>query len=105
LSGEEGRDVRRLVPHLAEGIRAGLLASSLEDSDVADAPGLVLVTPDGSFISTTAAGERWLDELGHAEPARCGLPVEVHLLAARLGDVGRCSMPRGCPPRGRRRSR
>jgi hypothetical protein len=39
FSGEEGRDVRRLVPHLAEGIRAGLLASSLEDSDVADAPG------------------------------------------------------------------
>jgi DNA-binding CsgD family transcriptional regulator len=91
--------VRRLVPHLAEGIRAGLLASSLEDSDVADAPGLVLVTPDGSFISTTAAGERWLDELGHAEPARCGLPVEVHLLAARLGH------PESALPRLRVRTR
>lgn len=84
FSREEARYVRRLAPHLAEGIRAGLLASSVEESHVADAPGLVLVAPDGSFMSTTAAGEHWLGELGHPEPARCGLPAEVHVLAARL---------------------
>ena len=96
FSREEARYVRRLAPHLAEGIREGLLASSVEDSDVADAPGLILVTPDGSLISTTAAGERWLDELGHPEPARCGLPVEVHLLAARLGhpEAAESALPR-----------
>jgi DNA-binding CsgD family transcriptional regulator len=81
---DEAAYVRRLAPHLAEGIRTGLLASNLEDSDVADAPGLVLLAPDGSFISTTVAGERWLDELGHPEPERRGLPVEIHALAARL---------------------
>jgi DNA-binding CsgD family transcriptional regulator len=84
FSEEEALYVRRLAPHLAEGIRAGLLVSNLESSDIADAPGLVLLTPDGSFISTTAAGERWLEELGHPEPERRGLPVEVHALAATL---------------------
>jgi DNA-binding CsgD family transcriptional regulator len=78
------RDRLGVRTHLAEGIRTGLLASNLEDSDVADAPGLVLLAPDGSFISTTVAGERWLDELGHPEPERRGLPVEIHALAARL---------------------
>ena len=75
--------VRRLAPHLAEGIRAGLLVSSVEFADVADAPGLVVVAPDGSVLSMTAAGERWLEELGQPDPGRYALPV-VQALAARL---------------------
>jgi DNA-binding CsgD family transcriptional regulator len=88
--------VRRLAPHLAEGIRAGLLASSVELADVADAPGLVVVAPDGSLTSITEAGERWLEELGHPEPGRDGLPIEVHALAARLqrSDVTEAGLPR-----------
>jgi DNA-binding CsgD family transcriptional regulator len=82
---EEVAYVRRLAPHLAEGIRAGLLAVSVDGPDVEDAPGLVLVGADGSLISTTAAGERWLDELGHPDPELHGLPAEVHLLAADPG--------------------
>jgi DNA-binding CsgD family transcriptional regulator len=84
FSKQECEYVRGLAPHLAEGIRAGLLVSTLELADVADAPGLVLVAPDGSLVSTTAAGELWLEELGHLEPDRRGLPVEVHALAARF---------------------
>ena len=41
---------------------------------------------DGSLLSTTEVGERWLDELAHPEPSRPALPVEVQALAARLRD-------------------
>jgi DNA-binding CsgD family transcriptional regulator len=74
----------RLGPHLAEGIRAGLLLSSTEVADVADAPGLVVVAPDGSLISTTEAGELWLEELGPADPEGSGVPVELQALAAKF---------------------
>jgi DNA-binding CsgD family transcriptional regulator len=96
FSDEEKRYVLRLAPHLAEGIRAGLLASSLEHADVAGAPGLVVVGLDGSVVSTTAAGERWLEELGHPDPERRGLPAEVQALAARLQrpDADDSGLPR-----------
>jgi DNA-binding CsgD family transcriptional regulator len=86
FSREEVAYVHRLAPQLAEGIRAGILVASSELADVADAPGLVVVGPDGSLVSTTEAGERWLEELGHPEPSRLALPVEVQALAARLRD-------------------
>jgi DNA-binding CsgD family transcriptional regulator len=88
FSTDEVRFVRRLAPHLAEAIRAGILTSSVELSDVAEAPGLVVVAPDGSVLSTTAAGERWLEELGSPQPAGPGLPVELHALAAALHHAG-----------------
>jgi DNA-binding CsgD family transcriptional regulator len=95
FSREEALYIRRLAGHVAEGIRAGLLVSSSELTDVADAPGLVVLAPDGSF-SITASGERWLEELGHPDPQRRGLPVELHALVARLQrpDVGEAELPR-----------
>jgi DNA-binding CsgD family transcriptional regulator len=75
--------VHRLATHLAEGIRAGLLVSSTELADPADAPGLIVVAPDGSLLSTTEAGERWLHELG-PEPNPSTVPIEVQALAARF---------------------
>jgi DNA-binding CsgD family transcriptional regulator len=82
FSSQEVSYVRRVAPHLAEGIRAGILAASTELADVADAPGLVLVAPDGSLLSTTEAGERWLEELGHPGSERSAPPVEVQVIAA-----------------------
>ena len=84
FSAAEVSHVRRLAPHIAEAIRAGLLAAHVELTGPADAPGLVLMGADGSFISTTAAGERWLDELGPVRPDRDSLPLEFHALAATL---------------------
>jgi DNA-binding CsgD family transcriptional regulator len=82
FSGEEVAYVHRLAPHLAQGIRASILAARTEQADVADAPGLVVIAPDGSVLSSTEAGERWLAELGHPEGS--GVPTEVQLLAASL---------------------
>jgi DNA-binding CsgD family transcriptional regulator len=76
--------VQRLAPHLAEGIRAGKLISATELGDIVDAPGLVVVAPDGSLPSTTEARELWLEELAHPDRKRPGVPMEVQALAARV---------------------
>ena len=93
FSDAETQYVRRVAPLLAEGIRAGLLAASVEACDPADAPGLIVLAADGSFLSTTAAGRRWLDALGHPDPERFGVPAEIRALAARLGRAGE-ALPR-----------
>jgi len=102
FSEEEVRYVGRLAPHLAEGIRAGLLFASIELTDVVDAPGLVVVAADGSLTSITEAGERWLEELGHPDPGRSGLPIEVRALAATLNRPDAATIG---PPRLRVRTR
>jgi DNA-binding CsgD family transcriptional regulator len=84
FSADEVSYVKRIAPQIAEGIRTGLLATHVEDTDLADAPGLLLLAPGGSVISTTAAGEMWLAELGHPDPARHGLPGEIFALAAKF---------------------
>ena len=94
FTAEESEYVRRLAPHLAEGIRAALLVANVERVDATESPGLVLVAPDGSFISTTGAGEWWLAELGGGDAERAGLPAEVQAIAARLGAAGDAELPR-----------
>jgi DNA-binding CsgD family transcriptional regulator len=96
FSRQEVAYVQRLAPHLAEGIRAGILVASTELADVADAPGLVVVAADGSLLSMTEAGERWLAEFRHPEPGHSGIPIEVRALAARFRgpDVPTDGLPR-----------
>jgi len=88
FSADEVQYVQRLAPFLAEGIRAGLLSSTIELQDAVDAPGLVVVARDGSVASMTEAGERWMEELGYGEAGRAGLPSEIHVLAAKLRGAG-----------------
>jgi DNA-binding CsgD family transcriptional regulator len=86
FTAKEIGHIRRLSPVVAAGIRAGLLVDAANLASVADAPGLVMVRPDGSLISTTAAGELWLAELG------VGVPIEVQALAASVSSAD--AMPR-----------
>jgi DNA-binding CsgD family transcriptional regulator len=96
FSEAEAAYVRRIAPYLADGIRAGLLAASVEACDPADAPGLLVLRPDGSLLSSTAAGRQWLDALGHPDPERFGVAVEIRALAARLAspDEAGATLPR-----------
>jgi DNA-binding CsgD family transcriptional regulator len=94
FSSEERSYVRRLAPHLAEAIRTGLLVSKVELSHPAESPGLVLASPDGSLISMTATGERWLAELGHPGLEPGGLPAEIRLLVAIVGRSSDTELPR-----------
>jgi DNA-binding CsgD family transcriptional regulator len=93
---EEVAYVHRIGPYLAEGIRAGVLVESTELGDAADAPGLVVVAPDGSLMSTTEAGERWLEELRDPAPEQPTVPIAIHALAAELRSP---ALPSGELPR------
>jgi DNA-binding CsgD family transcriptional regulator len=88
FSPDEIEFVRRLSPDLAHGIRTGLLAASLDAREPGEAPGLVVLAADGSLVSTTEAGRRWLDALGCPDPERFGLAPVIRGLAARLQNAG-----------------
>jgi DNA-binding CsgD family transcriptional regulator len=96
FTSEEIEYVRRLAPRLAEGIRSGLLAARIEAGRPDDAPGLVVLAADGSMLSTTDAGRRWLDALGQPDPERFGAPAAIRALAARLqsADPPNAPVPR-----------
>jgi DNA-binding CsgD family transcriptional regulator len=80
-SKEEADYVHQLAPHIAEGIRAGLLVSSLELPQIADAPGLVMLARDGSIASATDSGRLWLEELGYLEAQSNTAPTALQVLA------------------------
>jgi DNA-binding CsgD family transcriptional regulator len=84
---EERRLIGRVAPHLAEGIRLGVLLGAAASAEAADAPGVILLGSDASAVTANAAAERWLDEL-RAPSATEALPIEVHALRTQLRHLG-----------------
>jgi DNA-binding CsgD family transcriptional regulator len=76
--------VKRLAPHLAEGIRAGLLLPGAIESAATDAPGLVVLDQAGELVTATAAARAWFAELGHDTQAGRPVPAEVSTAAGLL---------------------
>ena len=74
--------IHRIAPHLAEGVRLGLLVQCAARDDLVASPGLILLAPDDSVIGKNSAAERWLHELNWQEAG--AIPVEINALAARL---------------------
>ena len=83
FSPNEIRFIRRISPHVAEGIRSGLLRQACERDSPSTAPGLVLIAGDGSISGMNQAAERWLDEL-HGDWDGAGPPAEIAAIAALL---------------------
>ena len=83
FSEQELQLVRRLTPHLAEGLRRGLRAGSMETADVG--PGVVVLDADLRVESISAEAEHWLAELD--PDRRSELPVAVRAVAAQLMRV------------------
>jgi DNA-binding CsgD family transcriptional regulator len=83
FSEDEVRFIRLLAPHIAEGIRAGLLRQACGLENVATAPGLIVLAADGSLVSSNAAAGAWLEDLGGRADGT-HLPVEILAVAARL---------------------
>jgi len=94
FSREEVAFVGRLAPHLAEGIRLGVLMRSVAINPRADVPGLIVLAADGSPISTNAAAQLWLDELNPSSVPD-ELPIEVLAVAGKLRRLG--ASPDGVP--------
>ncbi len=86
FSPEEARFVQRLAPHLAEGIRTGLLRQACGREAAADGPGLVLLGADGAVTGMNQAAGRWLAELGGRADGS-DLPIEFSALAVRLRQL------------------
>ena len=83
FSEQELQLVRRLGPHLAEGLRRGLLGGSIEPVDVG--PGVVVLDKAQQVVSVSAEAEHWMAEL---EPERrTELPVAIRAVAAQLTRV------------------
>jgi DNA-binding CsgD family transcriptional regulator len=55
--------VARLGPHLAEGLRASMLAAAIQQEDTSDAPGLVVLDAEGRVTELTAGAARWVGEI------------------------------------------
>jgi DNA-binding CsgD family transcriptional regulator len=71
-----------VAPHLAAGIRRGLLLGEACDPDLPDAPALVVVGADGEVESLTPGADRWLAELPGRWQTDATLPAAVVAVAA-----------------------
>ena len=79
--------MRRLAPHLAEAMRVALLVERLDLPEREGAPGLLVLAKDGSVITSTPAGDRWLNELSSHSDQRLSVPLEVQVVAASLRSM------------------
>ena len=91
FSDDEVRFVRSLAPHLADGLRTGLLRAAAarepRNQDDDRGPGLVLIRGDGSIGGLNQAAGPWLEDLG-ARPDGDDLPVEIRALATGISNPG-----------------
>jgi len=95
FSAQEVQLIGRLVPHLARGLRRGLVAAQPPPADPSPGgPGVLLMGPDGAVLSMNAAAEQWLDALEDEAAPQGDLPVAVRAVAAQ-----HLHAPAGTPPR------
>jgi DNA-binding CsgD family transcriptional regulator len=83
FSAEDQQLIKVLAPHLAEGLRAGLLKIGATEASVTDAPGLVVLDRTGEVVTATASARAWFAELGHTRTGR-SVPAEVSTAAGLL---------------------
>jgi DNA-binding CsgD family transcriptional regulator len=78
-----------ISPHVAEAMRRAFLMERARGAVDVENPGLVLLHPDGTARTLTAAGRYWLDKLGETDrPSGSGLPTVVAAVVERLRHGG-----------------
>jgi DNA-binding CsgD family transcriptional regulator len=83
FSRDEALFVQRLAPHLAEGLRMGLLRQACQPDEGQCGPGLVMLAADGAVAGLNDAAGQWLEDLGGRADGS-DLPIEISALALRL---------------------
>jgi DNA-binding CsgD family transcriptional regulator len=83
FSPDEARFVQRLAPHLAEGLRMGLLRQACQLDEASGGPGLVMLAADGTVAGLNDAAGHWLEDLG-GKANGSDLPIEISAVAIRL---------------------
>jgi DNA-binding CsgD family transcriptional regulator len=84
FSDREVELVRRIVPHVAAGLKAATLRSRASaEPEANDAPGVLTLDRRGCLLSHTPFAERFLSELGELDPSwrERSLPVAVRMTA------------------------
>lgn len=76
--------IKALAPHLAEGLRAGLLKIGATETAATDAPGLVVLDRAGEVVALTSSAQAWFAELGHDPKSPSAVPPEVSTAAGLL---------------------
>ena len=84
LLHEDVQFMKRVAPHVALGLRAGLVVAAVDNAHVGDAPGVVLLSSELAVTGWTPAAEPWLAELGYSGDADAQIPTELLAVAARL---------------------
>jgi DNA-binding CsgD family transcriptional regulator len=87
------RLVRRLGPHLAEGLRRSMLIASRDPADDVG-PGVIVLDGELGIISISPEAEHWLAELDHGSP-QTELPVALRTVARQLTRLH--ELPTGMP--------
>src|SRR5260370_37368985 len=83
FSRDEALFVQRLAPHLAEGLRMGLLRQACQPDEGHCGPGLVMLAADGAVAGLNDAAGQWLEDLG-GQADRPALPIEISAVAVRI---------------------
>lgn len=84
FSSDEALFMKTIAPHVALGLRAGLVTGTLEAADVSRAPGVVLLSAELVVTGWTPPAEQWLEELGYTAGRDDPLPTALLAVAARL---------------------
>jgi DNA-binding CsgD family transcriptional regulator len=81
---EDAAFVGSLCDHVAHGLRTALLLEAADEAPAEHAPGMVLLSTDGSIESISESAEHWLAELNW-RPLDAGheLPDAIHAVAVR----------------------
>ncbi|MEO5842186.1 MAG: LuxR C-terminal-related transcriptional regulator [Acidimicrobiales bacterium] len=94
FSADEIDLLRRLGPHLGEGLRRGLTFSSVSDTTHLESPGIIILAADLTVISINAQAERWLREIaGEDWSSRSELPMPILAAAAQLARNNQPTIP------------
>jgi DNA-binding CsgD family transcriptional regulator len=84
FSPAEERALHLMAPHLAEGLRSGLVRAAATRLSAAQPPGLVVLDTSGRMVSATAAARGWFEEIDGVFRAGGAVPAEVRTAAALL---------------------
>ena len=78
--------IRRISPHVAEGLRRAITAGPVAaDGAEVTAPGMIVLDANLAVLSMSQEAERWLSEIGDADwPSTSELPIPVYSAAAGL---------------------
>ncbi len=94
FSADEIDLLRRLGPHLGEGLRRGLTFSSASDATGLKGPGIIILAADLTVTSINAQAARWVGEIaGEGWSSRSELPVAILAAAAQLAGNNQQTLP------------